>query len=433
MEHTYIKKLNEIYESNVSKPGLLRIIELLKRLGNPHNELKCVHVAGTNGKGSTCAYIESVLRTAGYKTGLFTSPHIYGFTEYIKINNNLVEEDIFEKYLEKTFTVCDEMVQNGFDHPSFFEIITATSFNYFSEEEVDIAIIEAGMGGTLDATNVILPIISVITSISYDHMEYLGNSLIAIAKHKAGIIKVNTPVVLAPRQKNSVQSVIKKHCRKMNAKLYNTHRHAIDIYHSTLDEQRFALQTDQDFYRIHINTAGRHQADNVTTAICTVQKLQEMNFDISYSDIKSGLSCVILDSRIEHVKEKNTIIDGSHNAQEVFELKRVILQHLPQKKIVLVCAMSDTKDVLSMVEEYKQFVDFAMVTQSTHALSMKANALAELFKSKKIPHEIYSDVKSALESAKQKAVEENAYLVISGSFYMIAEAKDALEQLYSEN
>ena len=423
MEYSYIEKLKKLYESNVSKPGLLRVQELLKRLGNPQNELKFIHIAGTNGKGSTCAYIDSVMRTAGYKTALFTSPHIYDMREYIRINNELISHKDFDEYIGKSFDLCDDMIKSGIGHPTFFELITASAINYFADMQADIAIIEAGLGGRNDATNIIFPIVSVITRIGLDHEAYLGKSIQKIAKQKAGIIKINIPVILAPRQKTTVKNIIRSKCRKSNSTYINTGKYKTNIYESTLNYQSFTAQAGDDFYRININNAGRYQVDNALSALCVVEKLKKLDYDIKYSDIKNGFNAVKLENRLDYDSDKNIIIDGSHNPQSVKELRLFVKKHIKDKKIVLICSILKTKDAYTMVKEYKKFVDYAFIIQSSNMLSMNRNALAGIFKKHKIKHQMCENIKTAVEKAKLKCYADDAIMIVSGSLYMIADVK----------
>ena len=205
-----------------SNCGLKRTFRLLEILGNPHKELKLIHVAGTNGKGSTTAMITKVLRGMGYKVGMYTSPYIEEFEERIQINGENIPKEKFVSLLVEVKEAVEKVIEEGYDHPTEFEILTALMFLYFYREKVDYGVVEVGLGGTLDSTNVLTPIVSVITSISYDHMNILGDTIEEIADQKAGIIKENVPVVVYPAE-NNVQDVIVKKAEMMNSKIKTAH------------------------------------------------------------------------------------------------------------------------------------------------------------------------------------------------------------------
>lgn len=425
----YSSKLITLFESNVSKLGLLRVKELLKRLGNPQNELKCVHVAGTNGKGSTCAYIESIMRCAGYKTALFSSPHIYDIREYIKISNEMISEENFEEYAKSAFEVCEQMVSDGFEHPTFFEMMTAIGFDYFNDSDTDIAIIEAGMGGKGDATNVIYPMLSVITPISLDHTDFLGNTISKIAQEKAGIIKADIPTVLSLNQLNVTHKIIKSKCKRSNSELIDASKYNVEVYDISLEHTCFSVKHEKNLYRFKIKNIGRHQAENAVTALCAVNVLSQSGYAIKYTDIKNGINSTFVDSRIQVYKEKKIIIDVSHNPDGVNELGAVIKELLPDKKIILLCSMLRTRDLKLMAREYRKFVTYTFLTESSHSLSASAEELESLFKSQSIECEHLAEIDEAAKKAEAKCTEEDAFLVVSGSFYMVSNVKKALKMI----
>ena len=423
----YSDKLLKIYESNESKPGLVRTVELLKRLGNPQNSLKCVHVAGTNGKGSTCAYIESVARAAGYKTGLFTSPSIHDIREYIKINNEIIDEDKFEEYAKSALEICEKMQSDGFDHPTFFEIITSMAFDFFEDSEVEIAVIETGLGGKTDATNVIYPILSVITRISYDHMGVLGETIAKIAEQKAGVIKAQIPVVIAPNQNKAAYRVIQSACKNMDADLIDAGDYDIQVYDMSPGETAFSAQYGKGMYRFRIKNTGLHQCENAVTALNAVELLEHLGFDkIEYSAIKKGINSAHLEGRLEFYPDKKILVDVSHNQDGVRELGAALHELLSDEKIVLLCSVLNTKDIDAMAYEYSQFVAYAYATQSKSSMAAAAGDLASAFTKHEIECEAEEDLAQACKSAAEKSTSESAYLVISGSFYMISAVKKEL-------
>lgn len=423
MKYNNIIKLQEIYDSNISRPGLERIIELLRLLGNPQDKLRCVHVAGTNGKGSTCAYIESIMRVAGYRTGLFTSPHINELNDYIKINNELILDEDFDKYAGSIFDVCNKMVKKGYKHPTFFEIIVAIMFKYFYDEKVDIAIIEVGMGGLNDATNIMIPVLSVITTIGLDHTAYLGDTIEKIAIQKAGIIKENVPVVVSPMQDVSVIKVFKQKCSKLNSNYIDAGRFDVDILDSNIELQHLKIYDDKTIYEIKLKSIGNHQIRNVMTAITAIHELGNSGYTVDGSAIEIGLNAVYLENRIDYIKDKNMIIDNSHNPQGVRELRLVMDKYFSDKKIVLVCSILSTKDADSMIDEYESFVDYAFITKSSNSLAINPNELSLHFTEHGIGNKACKEIKEAVFLARKKCAEENAILLISGSSYIISNVR----------
>ena len=423
----YLSKLKDLYESNVSKPGLVRVVELLKRLGNPQNSLKLIHVAGTNGKGSTCAYIESILRCAGYKTALFSSPHIYDIREYIKTGNEIIPEEKLEEFAETAFEICGQMVTDGFEHPTFFETIMAIALDYFSDGGIDVAVIETGMGGKNDATNVIHPILSVITPISYDHTAFLGNTISKIASEKAGIIKNGIPVVMAPNQPAAALKAIKSRCRKTESELIDSGKYDVLIYDMSFESTCFTVKHDNETYRFRIKNIGTHQAENAVTALCAAKAAAAEGYEIDYTAIKKGIGSVLMDSRIQFFRDRKIIIDASHNPDSVFELGNVVNNIIPEEKKILLCSILNTKDINSMAHEYRRFVSSAVVTKSSHPFSADVEDLCAAFEDNSVMCTCFEDLAEAVKNTEEKCAEEDAYLIVSGSFYMISDVKKALK------
>ena len=423
----YSDKLHKLYESNESKPGLVRTVELLKRLGNPQNSLKCVHVAGTNGKGSTCAYIESVARAAGYKTGLYTSPSIHDIREYIRLDNEIIDEDKFEEYAKSALEICEKMKGDGFEHPTFFEIMTAMAFDFFEDSEADIAVVETGLGGKTDATNVIYPLLSVITRISYDHMRVLGDTIAKIAEQKAGIIKAQIPVVIAPNQPKAAYRAILSACKNMDADLIDAGDYDIEIYDMSPGETAFLAQYGKGMYRFRIKNTGLHQCENAVTALNAAELLAHLGFDkIDYSAIKKGINSAHMEGRLEFYPDKKILVDVSHNPDGVRELGAALQELMPEEKIVLLCSVLNTKDIDSMAYEYSRFVTYAYATQSQSSMTAAPEDIAAIFEKHAIECEAEGDLAKACKRAAEKSASESAYLVVSGSFYMISAVKKEL-------
>ena len=294
------------------KLGLERINALLGILGNPHKNLKCIHVAGTNGKGSVCAILASVLKEAGYKTGLYTSPHLVSYTERIKINNKPIEEEKFAKIVFEILKIAEK---NAID-PTEFEILTAAMFKYFSDENAEVCVIETGLGGRFDATNVIeTPLCSVITSISKDHTERLGDTIEKIAFEKAGIIKTGSKVVCL--KENAGFEVIKNAAEQKNAKIFIPAEKALIKYENGTNFAKINGKTYE------FSLLGRFQEENLTLAI---EALNQIGLKIPEEALKSGLKNVFHPCRIQFFKEKNLIIFGALRNKDFAKIAQTLFK-----------------------------------------------------------------------------------------------------------
>jgi dihydrofolate synthase/folylpolyglutamate synthase len=337
-----------------SNYGLSRTEKILELLDSPHKKLKCIHIAGTNGKGSTSAMLSNILIEAGYKVGMYTSPFLIDFEERIQINNkNILKSDLC-LIVDKVKLAVDEVIKLGYEHPTEFEIITCAAFLYFYEKEVDYAVIEVGLGGRLDSTNVITPILSVITSISLDHMQILGNSLESIAKEKAGIIKKGIPVVLYP-QKDECKAVIEKACISNCSKLICVKIDSAKLlevnFKENIPSQKIQVTTKNNSYHVDLALLGGHQLLNCSTVIHCVEQLIDQGIVIKDEAIVNGLIKVIWKGRLE-VMGKNPliVIDGAHNIDAIINLNSSLKQYFKYKNIVLILGILADKEVEQMVK-----------------------------------------------------------------------------------
>lgn len=379
------------------KPGLERVNALSALANNPHHKFKSIHLAGTNGKGSCSSMLASIMQEAGYKVGLFTSPHLKNFKERIKINGQEIEED-FVVHFVKRFEFEAKNIA-----PSFFEYTTIMAFEYFATQKVDVAIIETGLGGRLDCSNIVEPELSIITNIGLDHTQFLGNTLSEIAIEKAGIIKRNTPVVIG-RTQSETTAVFKKIANAAGATVY-------------FAEQE---QTDTLFAS---DLKGIYQKENISTVRTAVQVLQKLNWNISKLHIENGFKSVIkntgLKGRWQILQQNPTVIcDTGHNEDGVKQIIKQ-LHEIPKNKLHIVWGMANDKDVakiLGLLPNNAQY--YWCAPQNPRAL--KTDTLLEAGAQLGLDGGIYASINKAIEAAK-KTAQINDLIFIGGSTFVVAE------------
>lgn len=412
------------------KLGLERTEKILELLGNPHKELKCIHIAGTNGKGSTTAMMSSILKEAGYKVGTYTSPYIEEFEERIQVNGENIPKEDLAVVISKVKEAANKILFLGYDDATQFEIITCAGFLYFYEQKVDYAVIEVGLGGRLDSTNVIKPILSIITSISYDHMNILGDTLEKIAYEKAGIIKDGIPLVLYPQEKE-VYSIIENTCLEKEAKLIKVLPNCakflgiVDIpeNHRVLRVQNVAVNTLNKEYNIKLALLGKHQLINCSTVLYAIEELKNMGLHICENSIVKGLLKVRWPGRLEVLNWKPlVVIDGAHNIDGIKKLKESMDVYFKYKDIVLILGILADKEVEDMVKiiasEVKQVI---CVTPHSERAELASQLMKEV---KKINGKVIAidDYSKAYDSALSFTDSEDLILV-SGSLYMIGDMR----------
>ncbi len=410
-----------------SRLDLTRIRKLCALLGNPEKKCRFVHIAGTNGKGSVSVYIENMLMAAGYKTGLFTSPFIYDFNERIQINNTPISDNALMHCMEQVVWATEKMLEEGFEHPTEFELITAAAFLYFAEEECDLAVLEVGLGGRLDSTNVIEnPLVSVITSISFDHMEYLGNSLKEIAENKCGIIKQQCPVVSYPYQPEEAMQVIKSTAANRGAVLSVPNIDRLSDMESGLWGNRFSY----DGKTYETSLVGGFQVHNAITAIAAVESLISKGFSILEEHIRTGLKNAKWPARFEILcKNPVVIADGSHNADGMHAFVETAKSCLGGKKVVCVFGMLKDKEYEMCLKSLSEIADTVIVTEVDNPRKETAENLAET--AKKYIRTVYSERNNmdAVRLAKTLA-DENTAVVALGSLYMMKNIRDAANVVF---
>lgn len=432
----YLEALDFIHGTNQfgSKLGLENIQYLLKLLGSPQQGLKIIHVAGTNGKGSTSAFLHGILKMAGYRVGLYTSPYLETFTERIQINGEKIPEEKLAHYTARVKEKIQQMVEEGKNHPTEFEVVTAIAFTYFQEEQVDYLVLEVGLGGRLDATNVVeAPLVSVITPIGFDHMQYLGNSLEEIAFEKGGIIKNNCITVISPQQEEAM-TVLKELCLERNSRYVPVQPGNLKVQSSSLEGQCFSVEMMDTFYHeVKIKMLGQHQIDNCCTALWVIEALKRYaDLKIQKEDLYKGLNETIWPGRLEVLRKSPlTIIDGAHNTHGAEALKQSIVELLRDYQITLVIGMLADKDVKGYLDLIIPHVQRVVVTRPDNPRAMEPIQLAELIKGYSKPVWIQENIPRAIEEA-YGITKENEAIIVAGSLYMIGEARKYIKNLLTE-
>ena len=405
--------------------GLDRMEELLRRLGNPQDDLKVIHVAGTNGKGSVSKYLEEGLSACGYKMGLYTSPYIETFNERIRYDGADISDEDLEYYGQKVVSAAEAMVADGLDSPTEFEVVTAIAFLYFAGRQADITILEVGLGGIGDSTNVVKhPLASVITSISYDHMAQLGSSLAEIAVNKAGIIKTGCPVIANVPQRDAAKIIARK-AYAMGSRLYDIS----GIRAAVSDETPFSQTVSMELYEksysdVEISMVGRHQAENLKTALATLEILRKSGaVKLDREALYEGLKRARQPGRFEVISEDPVvIIDGAHNEAGAQALQETMAQHFAGKKILLVAGILADKEIDSIVKFLTKITDHIIVTEPDNPRKLAAEKLAEHVADFGVAAEAVSDVEAVVHRAKELA---DGYDVIlfAGSLYLIGDVR----------
>lgn len=411
------------------KKDLHNTIVLCESLGNPQKKFKSIHIAGTNGKGSVSHMLAAILQTAGYKTGLYTSPHLHDFRERIKINGEMFSEDFVINFTKRIQPLIDEL------EPSFFEITVAMAFDYFAQQEVDVAIVEVGLGGRLDSTNIITPVLSVITNIGWDHMNLLGNSLEKIAVEKAGIIKADVPVVIGEVIPESKLVFLQK-AQKQNAELHfaqeefrlKSFHHNDDILSVEIEETE---TTKSDSYLLDL--PGIYQTKNILSVLAAIRQLQKANWKINDDQLKLALKQTKkingLHGRWEMIqKNPRIILDVGHNEDGV---KQIVLQLIQTKynKLHIILGMVKDKEidkVLSLLpKDAVYYFTRAQIPRALPETDLQMKALEY-----HLTGETFTDVNIALNNARQNAAADDLILVC-GSVFLVGEVEEEKTEVRS--
>ncbi|MBI2877796.1 MAG: bifunctional folylpolyglutamate synthase/dihydrofolate synthase [Candidatus Tectomicrobia bacterium] len=402
--------------------GLERTERLLEQLGAPHRGLRAIHIAGTNGKGSTAAMTSSILRAAGYRVGLYTSPHLMEVRERIRIDGESISEERLAALIGRIRSGL--FSGGGREEVTYFEFLTVLALTCFQEERVDLAVVETGLGGRLDATNVITPLVSAITRIDSDHTEHLGSDLVEIAREKAGIIKPGIPVV-SSEQRAEVASCLEEVCRA----------HGVQLILQGRDFRGEILSSDREGVRFHFSGSrgrlqglrtpllGRHQAENAATALAICQELGEEGFPCSEEAIRCGLERTCWRGRIEILShDPLVIVDGAHNPAAISALQDALEELFPSKRKIMVFGVLKDKDYAKMLATLAPWAEKLVLTRPPIDRGADPTHVAEKlglnFQQKGV---IIKDAPAALDYARQCA-SAGDLVCVTGSLYLVAEA-----------
>ena len=404
--------------------NLDRVFVLMEELGNPHTKYPIIHVAGTKGKGSVCALCASALQAAGYKTGLYTSPHLLDYKERIQINGEPISHVQLIELVEEIKPAVTKIPKL-----TTFEITTAIAFLAFAKQNVDAAVFEVGLGGRLDATNVITPKVSVITSLSYDHMAVLGNTLAKIAGEKAGIIKEDVPVVSAP-QKDEALQVLERVANERSAPFILVGKDVkFERLTSSLDGQSLHITDDlrHSTLDVRLPLLGLNQIENAATAYAA---LKTSGLEISEEAIKRGFAEVKWPARFQVVRREPPIIfDSAHNEDSFGKLRQTLEEHFPGRMITLIFGASEDKNIPGMFAEMKPKIKRLIVTRADHPRALEPETISELAQQAGLESEVVSSVEAAFGRALELSEKDGSIVLSAGSMFVTAEVMMAWNKI----
>lgn len=397
------------------KEGLDNTLKLDTFFEHPHKKFKTIHIAGTNGKGSCSHTIAAILQSAGYKTGLYTSPHLVDFSERIRVNGNPIEKDFVVKFVEENKYFFEPL------HPSFFELTTSMAFLYFAHKEVDVAVIEVGLGGRLDCTNVIHPDLSIITNISFDHTQFLGHTLSAIASEKAGIIKENTPVIIG-EYNSETRDVFENKARQMNANIIFAEDSKLITEAVHTDDGHFIYQSSL-IDNLYGELGGNYQLKNTNTILNSIIRLKDLGYKINEQNIREGFKNVCqltgLMGRWQKLEDNPTIIcDTGHNIGGIKYITEQ-LSKMKYDKLHIVIGMVNDKDINGVISLLPENAVYYF-TQASVKRALPAEEIKKIGNSHGLKGEAYKNVKEALYAAKQNASEKDM-IFVGGSTFIVAD------------
>lgn len=421
-----VRKIESLQQFG-SRPGLERIGALMNRLGNPQDRLKFVHVAGTNGKGTTCALLASVLCRAEYRTGLYLSPHLSDFRERMQINGQMISHSELASLADRVFPEIEKMKFQG-EMITEFEAVTAMAFLWYADKACDLVVLEVGLGGRLDATNVIQkPLVSVITSISLDHTKILGDTVEQIAREKCGIIKEGGVTVSYPDQKPGAAEVIRRTSGERHNRLVETAFSGVRELSTGLSGTEFLWKG----MRLHLPFLGEHQVKNAATALAVLDVLRNSGYSIPEEAVKRGFSEAEFPARFEVLSRSPLVIlDGAHNPDGTAALASAVRQYLPDRKRIAVMGMLKDKDVDAALKNLSGLFSYVITTEPFSSRAMSATELAERWRRLGIPAEPAAGQDEALRMADGMLSPDGA-LLICGSLYLAGAVRSSALEFWN--
>ncbi len=404
------------------KPGPDRIRKLLAALGNPQHAVRCIHVGGTNGKGSVCAMLDSILRAQGLRTGLFTSPYIRRFNERIQVGGEQIDDEALAEITARIQPIADAMEEQ----PNEFELITAIGFEFFRRQKVDCVVLEVGLGGRLDPTNIIEePLLSIITDIDFDHTALLGNTIQAIATEKAGIIKPGRPCLFGGRDSSACRTVAAS-AKRLGAPFHTVDRSDCRVVSMTLEGTVFDFQED---HGLNLPLLGSYQPFNAAIVLTAVKLLREAGMTISEDALREGLATVRWPARFELMQRDPIVIcDGGHNPQGVAAAVKSMQTYFPEQKVLVLTGVMADKDYDEMIENLKPITKHAFTVTPDNPRALTAERLAQYFVNHKISAAAYDSIDNALFAALDAAYRDSCPLLCLGSLYLYNSIATILER-----
>ncbi len=410
---------------------LRRVDELLSRMGNPHRGARSIHIAGTKGKGSVAAMVASALTTSGYTTGLYTSPHLHTWRERMRVNGELISEEEFVALVEKLKPEVEEVNREAtYGELTTFELLTALGFAYFKLKKVDFQVLEVGLGGKYDATNVIQPEVCIITSISFDHTEVLGNTLAKIASEKAGIIKPGSIVVTSPQSDEALR-VIEQTCSNCGVELVRVGR---DVTWESLgfDSSRQLLRVTGRLgsYELSIPLLGDYQLGNAATAVAALEALAGKGFNVSRDSIISGLAKVSWPGRFQILsRHPLLLVDGAHNPDSAQKLRQSLERYFIFEHSTLIIGASSDKNIVGIISQLAPLFDKAIITRANHPRAMASQIIVAELEKYGVETQIIDTVSEALSLAMAQAGTRDL-VCVAGSLFVVAEAIEQANALH---
>ncbi|WP_079530418.1 bifunctional folylpolyglutamate synthase/dihydrofolate synthase [Halobacillus hunanensis] len=408
------------------KPGLNRMKWMMERLGHPEKKITSIHIAGTNGKGSTLTFLRNLLQKQGYAVGSFTSPYITRFNERISINGIQIDDEELAELVLDIKPLAEQLADTVWGEPTEFEVITAMAILYFSRHSLDFALFEAGLGGRLDSTNIIQPVLSIITNIGLDHMGILGDSYEQIAYEKAGIIKEETPVITGA-ERDDVMQVINQKAAKQQAPVFMFGKSFTSTHlKSVQNGECFSFTTsDYEVSTLFSRLKGEHQIKNASLALYAMELLKAADFIMDRDYYETGIESTFWPARFEKVSEQPQIIlDGAHNQEGTTALIKTMMKHYNDNRIIIMYAALRDKPVEEMLTQLKGIADELWVTQFDFPKAMKAEEISQLISHNRLY--VRMNYKRALEEIRQ-TMNESDVLLITGSLYFISEIRKNFE------